>query len=92
MSVCGTAQGVALPSRLHSHQLPLESLREFAAAAVGDLLIMPPRNGQTTMMLVTGVQASPIDLDHAAHHSAVLGRCSQHARARVVTGRLNVQR
>jgi EpsD family peptidyl-prolyl cis-trans isomerase len=48
-----------------AEQLPLESLGEFAAAAVGDLLIMPPRNGQTVMMLLTGVQDSPIDLERA---------------------------
>jgi len=48
-----------------AEQLPLESLPDFAASAAGDLLIMAPRDGHTVMMLITGVQDSPIDLDRA---------------------------
>jgi EpsD family peptidyl-prolyl cis-trans isomerase len=48
-----------------AEQLPLGSLNDFAAAAVGDLLIMPARGGRTVMMLLTGIQDSSIDLQKA---------------------------
>jgi peptidyl-prolyl cis-trans isomerase C len=48
-----------------AEQLPLESLSSFAAANVGDMVIMPPHDGQVAVMLVTGINDSPIDLERA---------------------------
>lgn len=48
-----------------AEQLPLDALPDFGAAQIGDLLVMPARDGRTAMLLVTGAQDSPIDLEHA---------------------------
>jgi EpsD family peptidyl-prolyl cis-trans isomerase len=48
-----------------AEQLPLEQLPRFAAADVGDVVIQPASGGRTTLMLVTGTQASPLGFDAA---------------------------
>lgn len=48
-----------------AEQLPLEQLPQFAAAEVGDLIVQPEQNAQSTLMLITGVQSSPIGFESA---------------------------
>src|SRR5690606_25300765 len=48
-----------------AEQLPLEQLPQFAAAEVGDVIVHPPRDGKTTLMLITGIQPSPIGFESA---------------------------
>ncbi len=48
-----------------AEQLPLEDLPTFAAAHVGELVIMQAHEGRLPMMLVTGIQESPISVDRA---------------------------
>jgi EpsD family peptidyl-prolyl cis-trans isomerase len=48
-----------------AEQLPLDALSDFAAASVGDVLISPARDGQAGLLLITRIQDSPIDLEHA---------------------------
>jgi peptidyl-prolyl cis-trans isomerase C len=48
-----------------AEQLPLEDLPKFTAARVGELVIMQAHEGRLPMMLITGIQDSPITVDRA---------------------------
>ena len=48
-----------------AEQLPLEQLPQFAAADVGDLIVQPAQNEETVLMLITGVQNSPLGFESA---------------------------
>ncbi|MEP7243924.1 MAG: EpsD family peptidyl-prolyl cis-trans isomerase [Gammaproteobacteria bacterium] len=48
-----------------AEQLPLEELPKFTAAHVGDLVVMQAHEGHLPMMLITGIQDSPISVDRA---------------------------
>jgi EpsD family peptidyl-prolyl cis-trans isomerase len=48
-----------------AEQLPLEQLPQFGAADVGDVIIQPAQNEQVALLLVTGIQNSPIGLESA---------------------------
>jgi EpsD family peptidyl-prolyl cis-trans isomerase len=48
-----------------AEQLPLDQLPRFAAASVGDIVIQPPRAGQTTVMFITGTQDAPLAFESA---------------------------
>jgi hypothetical protein len=48
-----------------TEQLPFEDLPRFAAAKVGDLVIMQPQESRVAMMLIQDVHESPIGVDRA---------------------------
>ena len=48
-----------------AEQLPLDALASFAAAGTGDLVTLKPQDGHYSMMLITGIQESPIGVDKA---------------------------
>jgi len=47
-----------------AEQLPLEQLPQFAAASIGDVVIMQ-QGGRSTLTLITGVQEAPLGFDSA---------------------------
>lgn len=48
-----------------AEQLPLEQLPQFSSADVGDVIVQPAQNEQTVLMLITGVQNSPLGFESA---------------------------
>jgi hypothetical protein len=48
-----------------AEQLPLEQVTLFAAADVGDVIVQSPQGDRTTLMLITGIQSSPITFESA---------------------------
>src|SRR5262249_25021469 len=48
-----------------AEQLPLDALARFAAAGTGDVITLTPQEGRYSMMLITGIQESPISVDKA---------------------------
>jgi peptidyl-prolyl cis-trans isomerase C len=48
-----------------AEQLPLDALPRFEVARVGDIVELAPQQGRYSMMLVTGIQESPISLEKA---------------------------
>lgn len=48
-----------------AEQLPLDALPRFAAAGTGDVIALAPQEGRYSMMLITGIQESPITVDKA---------------------------
>jgi EpsD family peptidyl-prolyl cis-trans isomerase len=48
-----------------AEQLPLAELPKFEAAKVGDILVLPGAQGRVPLMLITGIQESPISVDRA---------------------------
>jgi EpsD family peptidyl-prolyl cis-trans isomerase len=48
-----------------AEQLPIEALPNFGLARVGDLIVLQPHEGQRTLMLITGIQDSPVDRERA---------------------------
>jgi EpsD family peptidyl-prolyl cis-trans isomerase len=48
-----------------AEQLPIEALPNFALARVGDLIVLQPHDGQRTLMLINGIQDSPVDRERA---------------------------
>lgn len=62
------AQGVVHESQTltrAAEQLPLEQLPQFTAAEVGDVVIDSAPGGETALMLITGIQPSPIAFENA---------------------------
>lgn len=48
-----------------AEQLPLEELHKFAHVQVGDVVLMQEHDGRLPMMLITGIQDSPISVERA---------------------------
>jgi EpsD family peptidyl-prolyl cis-trans isomerase len=48
-----------------TEQLPLEDLSKFAAAKVGDLVVMQPHENRMPLMLVQAIHDSPVGVDRA---------------------------
>ncbi len=48
-----------------TEQLPLEDLPKFAAAKVGDLVMMQPHESRMPLMLVQAIHDSPVGVDRA---------------------------
>jgi EpsD family peptidyl-prolyl cis-trans isomerase len=48
-----------------AEQLPVEQLPKFSVAEVGDIIVQPPQDGHITLMLVSGIQSSPLPFESA---------------------------
>jgi EpsD family peptidyl-prolyl cis-trans isomerase len=48
-----------------AEQLPLEQLPQFGSAAVGDVIVQPAQGEETVLMLITGIQNSPLGFESA---------------------------
>ena len=48
-----------------TEQLPLEDLSKFAAAKVGDLVLMQPHESRMPLMLIQAIHDSPVGVDRA---------------------------
>jgi EpsD family peptidyl-prolyl cis-trans isomerase len=48
-----------------TEQLPLAELAKFEVAKVGDVVVLPGSQGRVPLMLITGIQDSPIGVDRA---------------------------
>lgn len=48
-----------------AEQLPLTDLPKFEVAKVGDVVVLPANQGRVPVMLITGIQDSPISVDRA---------------------------
>jgi EpsD family peptidyl-prolyl cis-trans isomerase len=48
-----------------AEQLPLDELPKFEVAKVGDVVVLPANQGRVPVMLITGIQDSPISVDRA---------------------------
>ena len=63
-----TAHNVAYESQSltrGTEQLPLEDLPKFEVAKVGDVVALAAHEGHMALMLVTGIQESPVSVDRA---------------------------
>ena len=63
-----TAHNVAYDSQSltrGTEQLPLEDLPKFEVAKVGDVVALAAHEGHMALMLVTGIQESPVSVDRA---------------------------
>ena len=63
-----TAHNVAFDSQAltrGTEQLPLEDLPKFEVAKVGEVVALAAHEGRTPLMLITGIQESPVSVDRA---------------------------